>query len=160
MKIDEITTILFDFDGVLTDNRVWVDSNGNESVSCHRSDGLGFDVLKKLNINVLILSTEENPVVQARANKLKIKAIQGIKNKAEYLKNESSIDLKRTLYVGNDLNDYLPMKLCGFRACPADSHKKIKEISEFVLKKSGGDGVVREIIEELFEIDMIQVLYT
>jgi len=66
---------------------------------------------------------------------------------------------ENALYLGNDLNDYLAMKLCGFRVCPADSHSKIKEISNIILNKKGGDGVVRELVEEVLAIDFIKTLY-
>ena len=66
---------------------------------------------------------------------------------------------KRIFYVGNDLNDYYAMKLCGFSACPADSHQKIKNISTFTLKVNGGDGVIRNLLEDIFNIDFIQILF-
>ena len=80
-----IKTIIFDFDGVLTDNYVYTNASGEELVRCIRSDGLAFDVLKKLNYDLFIVSTEKDPVVTARANKLKIHAIQGVDNKKEIL---------------------------------------------------------------------------
>ena len=160
--MENIEAIVFDFDGVLTDNKVYLDQDGKESVSCSRADGLAFDVLRKLNKTAYILSTEKNPVVTARAEKLKIPAIQGIKNKVdgvEQLSMKESFSLKNTLYIGNDLNDYRVMQLCGYSICPADSHQKIKEISTIILKTSGGHGVVRELLEDVFELDFIQILY-
>ena len=162
MILDEIDVFVFDFDGVLTNNLVFIDENGKESVSCSRSDGLAFDALRKLNKPVYILSTEKNPVVKARAKKLNIPVIQGISNKAEEIKeltNQNQFNLKKVLYVGNDLNDYLAMKLCGYTACPADSHPKIKLISNICLKSSGGNGVIRELLEDVFKVDLIRILY-
>ena len=161
MILDEIDVFVFDFDGVLTNNLVFIDENGIESVSCSRSDGLAFDALRKLNKPVYILSTEKNPVVKARAKKLNIPVIQGTSNKAEEIKeltNQNQFNLKKVLYVGNDLNDYLAMQLCGHRACPADSHPKIKLISNICLNTNGGKGVVRELLEEVFNIDFIKIL--
>jgi len=162
MNIDNIDAFVFDFDGVLTNNLVYLDENGNEIVSCNRADGLAFDVLRKLQKPSYILSTEKNPVVTARANKLKIPVLQGINNKVEALKeiaNKEGFNLQNILYVGNDLNDYQVMKLCGFSVCPADSHPKIKEISDVVLKTNGGNGVVRELLEDVLGLDFVKILY-
>ena len=162
ISIDDVDVLFFDFDGVLTDNLVHLDQDGKEWVSCSRADGLAFDVLRKLNKPVYIFSTEKNGVVTARANKLKIPALQGIGNKFERIKilaTEEKFDLAKVLYVGNDLNDYQVMQLCGYTACPSDSHKKIKEIATFVLNTKGGKGVVRELLEDVLKLNFIQILY-
>ena len=164
MKIllDNIDAFIFDFDGVLTNNLVQMDENGRESVSCSRADGLAFDVLKKLGKPAYIVSTEKNSVVAARAKKLKIPAIQGVTNKMEVIKKlatDNNYSLKNILYVGNDLNDYLVMQLCGYSACPADSHSKIKSVSSIILSTNGGDGIVRELLEEVLNLDFIKILY-
>ena len=162
ISLDNIDVFVFDFDGVLTNNLVQIDENGKESVNCSRADGLAFDVLRKLNKSVYILSTEKNPVVSARAKKLKIQVLQGIKNKAEAilsLSESKRYDLSRILYVGNDLNDYHVMKICGYSACPIDSHIKIKELSNIVLNTRGGEGIVRELLEDVFDLDFVKILY-
>ena len=162
MTPEDIDAFIFDFDGVLTNNLVHLDQNGKESVSCSRADGLAFDVLRKLDKPAFILSTENNPVVTMRAKKLKIPVVQGVDDKVEAIKklvNKNSYNLKNILYVGNDLNDYLVMQLCGYAICPADSHSKIKEISDVVLKKNGGNGVVRELLEDVLGLDFIKILY-
>ena len=161
-NIDNIDVFVFDFDGVLTNNMVYLDQNGKESVSCSRGDGLAFDALRKLKKSAYILSTEKNTVVSARAHKLQISALQGVENKVvgiqEIVKKENC-KLENILYVGNDLNDYWVMSMCGFTACPADSHEKIKQISSIVLKTNGGFGVVRELLEDVFGLDFIEILY-
>jgi YrbI family 3-deoxy-D-manno-octulosonate 8-phosphate phosphatase len=162
ISLDNVDVFIFDFDGVLTNNLVQIDENGNESVSCSRADGLAFDVLRKLKKPVYIISTEKNPVVEARTRKLRVPVLQGVTNKVETLK--ELVDLKdynfeNILYIGNDLNDYQAMKLCGYTVCPSDSHKKIKELSNVVLNKRGGDGVVRELLEEVLGLDIIKILY-
>ena len=162
LTLDDIDAFVFDFDGVLTNNLVHLNQDGKEWVSCSRSDGLAFDVLRKLEKPSYILSTENNPVVSARAKKLKIQVLQGIKNKADSLLNLSEsmgYDLSRILYVGNDLNDFHVMKICGYSACPIDSHIKIKELSNIVLNTRGGEGVVRELLEEVLDLDFIKILY-
>jgi 3-deoxy-D-manno-octulosonate 8-phosphate phosphatase (KDO 8-P phosphatase) len=163
MLLDNIQTLIFDFDGVLTNNIVHIDQDGKESVSCSRSDGLAFDVLRALKKTVYIFSTEKNPVVTTRANKLKVPVLQGVGNKAESLKrlsDQENFELNKTLYIGNDLNDYHAMQLCNYTACPSDSHKAIKSIATFVLKSPGGNGVVRELLEDIFQLNFIQILYS
>jgi YrbI family 3-deoxy-D-manno-octulosonate 8-phosphate phosphatase len=163
ISIDNIDAFVFDFDGVLTNNLVQMDENGTESVSCSRADGLAFDVLKKLNKPAFILSTEKNSVVAMRAKKLKIPVIQGVPDKVEAIKelaDKKNYNLKSILYVGNDLNDYLVMQVCGYTACPIDSHPRIKEISENILTTKGGNGVVRELLEQVFNLDFIKILYS
>jgi 3-deoxy-D-manno-octulosonate 8-phosphate phosphatase (KDO 8-P phosphatase) len=160
--LNNIDAFVFDFDGVLTNNLVHLDQNGKESVSCSRADGLAFDVLHKLDRPTFILSTENNPVVTMRAKKLKVPVVQGVDNKVEAIKrlvSKNNYNLKNILYVGNDLNDYLVMQLCGYTACPADSHPKIKHISDICLSTNGGNGVVRELLEEVLNIDFIKILY-
>ena len=162
MLLSNIDAIIFDFDGVLSNNLVFIDQNGKESVVCSRADGLAFDVLRKLGKPTYILSTEKNPVVSSRAAKLNIPVLQGVSDKKLAIKKlaeSRKFNLKHILYVGNDLNDFHVMKLCGFSACPADSHPKIKEISDIVLKTSGGNGVVRELLEEILNLDFIKILY-
>jgi len=163
ISINDIDALIFDFDGVLTNNLVHLDQDGKEWVSCSRADGLAFDVLRKLNKPAFILSTEKNPVVSARANKLKIQALQGIENKVDTLTGlaeSNGFKIERILYVGNDLNDYRIMQLCGYIICPADSHEKIKQISTVTLKTNGGNGVVRELLEDVLGLNFIEILYT
>ena len=162
ISIEDIDAIVFDFDGVLTNNIVHVDQKGQEYVSCSRAAGLAFDVLRKVKIPAYILSTEENPVVTARAKKLGISAVQGASNKVIAIKKlaeSEGFDLKKTLYVGNDLNDYRVMQQCGYTACPCDSHDKVKSIATIVLKTLGGNGVARELLEDVLQLDFVQILY-
>lgn len=163
ISIDELDALVFDFDGVLTNNKVHIDQDGKEWVSCNRGDGLGFDVLRKLNKPAYILSTEKNSVVAARAKKLKIPALQGITDKVKALitlTEKEGYTLDKILYVGNDLNDFRVMQLCGYSMCPVDSHPKIKQIASLTLCTRGGEGVVRELLEEVLQIDFIKILFT
>jgi len=162
ISIENIEAFVFDFDGVMTNNHVNVDQYGKESVVCSRADGLAFNVLDKLDIPSYILSTEKNQVVSARAKKLKINVISGVNDKKEALINlaeKNSFNIKKIFYVGNDINDYYVMKLCGFSACPADSHEKIKSISTVILENNGGNGVIRELLELNLGLDFIEILY-
>lgn len=160
--LNDIDALVFDFDGVLTNNQVLVDQNGLEFVFCSRGDGLAFDVLKKLKKPAYILSTEKNPVVAARGRKLDVPVIQGVSAKPAALATlveKMKFSFSRLLYVGNDINDYRVMSLCGYSACPADSHNKIKSIATITLETNGGDGVVRELLEDVLKIDILDILY-
>ncbi len=162
IRLRDLDALVFDFDGVLTNNRVILDENGNEWVSCNRSDGLAFDVFRKLRTKVYIFSTEKNLVVSARANKLGVPVLQGIGNKVDALKTlvtDEKLKLSRILYIGNDLNDLRAMKLCGYSVCPADSHPRVVEEATITLQKNGGDGVVRELVEDILNEDILQILY-
>ena len=145
-----IKLIVYDFDGVLTDNRVILNEDGKESIVVNRSDGLAINMVKSIGIRQLILTTEKNKVVKARAQKLDIPFMQGIQNKKEaliiYCK-QNKIPLEKVLYIGNDINDLEVMKIVGFPVCPSDAYKQIKEISSIILNVAGGAGVVRELIE-------------
>ncbi|MBT4730537.1 HAD hydrolase family protein [Candidatus Woesearchaeota archaeon] len=162
ISLDDIDAIIFDFDGVLTNNLVHFDQDGKEWVTCSRSDGIAFDCLRRIKKPVYILSTEENLVVTARANKLKVPVQQGVKNKFNNVKKlakQKGFEIRRLMYVGNDLNDYRAMQLCGYAVCPSDSHKLIKETAMITLKTPGGKGVVRELLEDVFKLDLIRILY-
>tara|TARA_A100001015_G_C14999220_1_gene717616 strand:- start:332 stop:832 length:501 start_codon:yes stop_codon:yes gene_type:complete len=157
----DIECIFFDFDGVLTDNYVYLDSNNRELVRCSRSDGLAFNAMRKIGIESFIISSEKNSVVKARANKLKVKYFNNVKdkkNKIMHIVNKYKYDIKKCIFVGNDLNDYSAMELCGLSMCPADSHKKILNLSTIVLSKNGGEGVAREIVEDVLKLDLLKIL--
>ncbi|MDJ0841441.1 MAG: HAD hydrolase family protein [Acidobacteriota bacterium] len=162
MKVTDLDAVVFDFDGVLTDNRVYVDQDGRESVACNRADGLAFDLFRRLSLPVFILSTETNKVVSARGNKLRVPVFQGVSDKAAALADlcvQENLDSARILFIGNDLNDLTAMRACGYSACPADSHPRILAVARFVLTRKGGEGVAREIVEDLLGIDPLPVLY-
>ncbi len=157
----EIKFIIYDFDGVFTDNSVYVDSNSNEFVRCNRGDGLGLNLLnsflryKKLDIDQFILSTEVNPVVQSRADKLGLQCYQGISNKLEFVVNNLSFgqeDKISTLFLCNDLNDLELMRYAGHSVVPSDAHNLVKQEASVVLESKGGDGFLREFVEEFINI--------
>lgn len=162
LDINNVEAFFFDFDGVLTDNFVYTDESGLESVKCSRSDGLGFELLKKINKNIYIVSTEKNKVVKARAKKIDIPVLQNLKKKNESISmiaKKNNLSLKNSVYIGNDINDFNAMLLCGLKFCPCDSHKEIIRIADIVLKTKGGNGIVRELLEDIFKIDIKSVLY-
>lgn len=148
----DIDLIVYDFDGVMTDNRVIIFQDGTEAVIVNRADGLGVDRFRNLDIPQLILSTETNPVVKARAAKLHLEVIASCKDKKIALENycaQKGYDLNRVMYIGNDLNDLEVMKSVGFPIAPADAHPKIKKIAKLITGAKGGDGVIKELSDYL-----------
>ena len=147
--------LVFDFDGVLTDNRVWVFEDGEEAVSCSRADGLAFDMLRDAKIPAIILSTEKNPVVSQRGKKLQIDVLQAVADKAGALAKycgARGITLEEVVYIGNDLNDLPAMRIVGCAVAVADAHPVVKERAHLILLTSGGQGVAREIVEDYLQL--------
>lgn len=148
-----IQLLVLDFDGVLTDNRVFVDENGTESVVCNRSDSLGIELLKqKKNIDTIVISKEKNNVVKARCTKLSIECYSGINDKLEILKSisaDKNIPLLNIAYIGNDSNDVPCMKNVGISVAVSDSHETAISVADILLNKKGGYGAVREFIDML-----------
>lgn len=154
IKLNSLTLIVYDFDGVLTDNLVTVDSHGNEYVTCSRSDSLGISQLKKAGYRQIILSTETNDVVSQRAQKLGLDAFYGIENKYEWLLDfaeKQKIDLEFVAFVGNDVNDLDAMKLTGVRVAVGDAVESVQKVSNLLLSRSGGRGAVREFSDLILE---------
>lgn len=149
---EDIGLIVYDFDGVMTDNRVFVREDGLESVAANRGDGLGVGMIRKLGIEQFILSTEVNPVVRKRAEKLKLECIHGSSDKVAALAglaDEKGVDLTKVLFVGNDVNDLGAMKSAGIRVAPADAHADVLAVADLVTHARGGFGVIRELADVL-----------
>lgn len=164
--LSQLDYIVLDFDGVFTDNTVLTDTTGTESVVCDRADGLGLSILRKyitlnrLKLDVFVLSTETNAVVAARCKKLNLQYTQSISDKHEFLNaffssNPAGLTAawKRTLYIGNDLNDLKCIQRAGHSICPGDAHTIIKKYSHHVFPASGGHGFLRSVVESLIRID-------
>ncbi len=148
----EIDLIVYDFDGVMTDNRVLVREDGTESVMVHRGDGLGVSEIRKLGLRQIILTTETNPVSIARANKLKLEILHSVENKKETLTEflfRENLLAERVLYIGNDINDLDCMKAVGYKGCPLDAEPEVQQICHWISGKKGGYGVIRELFREL-----------
>lgn len=143
----DIDLIVYDFDGVLTDNRVLVLEDGREAVFCNRSDGWWMGRIRELNVKQCILSTEVNPVVSARGKKLDIEVIQGQKNKIvalEALLKRAETDWSRVAYVGNEMNDIDCLRKVAYPFAPADSHPEVLKVCT-VFPVNGGAGIVRHL---------------
>ena len=141
--------ILFtDFDGCLTDDRVWLNQDGEEFVAANRKDGLAVKRLKNLGIQVVITSTETNKVVLARGNKMGVEVLQGLADKAEsieqYLK-QKNLSWNDVWYIGNDVNDLGAIRKAKYSICPGDAVKAVKKEVDLKLKTKGGYGVLSEL---------------
>jgi YrbI family 3-deoxy-D-manno-octulosonate 8-phosphate phosphatase len=149
---EKIELLVLDFDGVVTDNRVWVSEDGYEMVAANRGDSLIMGKLMRAGTDVVILSSEVNPVVAARARKMKVEAIHGVglEDKAAVLQNllkERKIDPACVAYVGNDLNDLPCFDEVGWAVAVADAQPEVLRAADFVTTKTGGHGAVREICD-------------
>jgi YrbI family 3-deoxy-D-manno-octulosonate 8-phosphate phosphatase len=143
--------LVFDFDGVFTDNGVYVDEAGRESIRCDRSDGMGVARIRD-RLPILILSTESNPVVRARADKLQVPCIQGSGDKLADLRawlDRESLRLDRCVYVGNDLNDVGCLEACGWGVAVADAYPEAAEAADAHTERPGGHGAVREVCDTI-----------
>lgn len=148
-----IDLIAFDFDGVFTDNTVIVSQDGGESVRCWRSDGLGLSRLRAVGVAAFILSTEANPVVSARAAKLKLPCKQNLADKAAAIRetcSEHGIALERTMFVGNDINDIPAFEIVGLPVAVADAYPEVLPHVRYQTQKPGGYGAVREICDMVY----------
>ena len=147
----EIKLLVLDFDGVLTDNRVWVNAKGEEMVAANRSDSLGLETLRdQTGIEVMVLSKETNPVVKARCDKLRLPVLQAVQDKPGALQQvlkEKDIHPSQVVFMGNDTNDLPVFPMVGFSAAPADAHPNVARGADLVLSKPGGKGAVRELCD-------------
>jgi len=153
--MNNIKLIVYDFDGVMTDNRVIIDQDGRESVVVNRADGLAISIIKKMGIEQIILSTEENPMVQKRAEKLGLFCLNGLDDKKPALKDylcKANIDRKDVVYIGNDINDLEVMEYVAYSIAPADANPAIKKIAGTVTKAGGGGGVIMEFLDILRQL--------
>ena len=153
--ISRLRLVAFDFDGVFTDNMVYVNQDGTEAVRCNRSDGIGLSRLEHLGIETIIISTETNPVVTARAHKLKMPCIQGCEDKLAVL-NQLLLDRKlsfdQVAFVGNDINDLPCLKHVGLPIVVKDAHSDVIPYAAYQTKLRGGEGAVREVCDLIVSI--------
>jgi YrbI family 3-deoxy-D-manno-octulosonate 8-phosphate phosphatase len=149
----KVSLLVMDFDGVLTDNRVWVNDKGEESIAANRSDSLGLSILKeKTGIESLVISKERNLVVEARCRKMQVPVMQAVDDKASVLKkviSEKGIEASEVIYMGNDTNDLPCFPIVGYTVAPADAHPEVARQADLVLALNGGHGAVRELCDIL-----------
>lgn len=147
-----IRLLVLDFDGVLTDNHVWVDERGSEAVCCTRADGLAFHALAERGIPAVVISKESNPVVAVRCRKLGVECHRGVDDKLALLRRVAAakaVPLAETCYLGNDLPDLPCVQAAGIGAAVADAHADVRRAADYVTRLPGGKGAVRELVEWL-----------
>ena len=152
-ELREVGLVVFDFDGVFTDNRVWVNERGEESIACWRGDGLGLRRLDEVGVPYLIVSTEPNPAVARRAEKLRARCVHGVDDKLAVVSAEAEaagLLLDRVAYVGNDVNDQSCLEAVGLPVVPADAWPEVVPLARWVLERPGGRGCVRELCDALW----------
>jgi YrbI family 3-deoxy-D-manno-octulosonate 8-phosphate phosphatase len=149
-----VRLLVLDFDGVLTDNRVWVDQDGREMVAANRSDSLGINRLRQAGVETFVISLETNPVVAARCRKMKVPYIQGENDKAAAVNRlllERNINASEAVFLGNDINDLPCFPLVGWAVAVADAMPEVARQADFVLTRPGGHAAVRELCDMLVE---------
>ena len=147
-KIPKPKILFTDFDGCLTDDRVWLNLDGEEFVAANRKDGLAVKRLKNLGIQVVITSTETNKVVLVRGTKMGVEVLQGLSDKAESIEqylSQKTLSWKDVWYIGNDVNDLGAIRNAKFSICPSDAVKAVKKEVDLKLKTKGGYGVLSEL---------------
>jgi YrbI family 3-deoxy-D-manno-octulosonate 8-phosphate phosphatase len=147
-KVQKPKILFTDFDGCLTDDRVWLNQEGEEFVAANRKDGLAVKRLKNLGVQVVITSTETNKVVLARGSKMGVEVLQGLSDKAESIEqylNQNNLTWKEVWYIGNDVNDLGAIRKAKFSICPSDAVKAVKKEVDLKLKTKGGYGVLSEL---------------
>ncbi len=147
---EKIKLIICDFDGVITDNRVWVDQDGHETVAAYRSDSVRVKDLRAIGIDVMILSSEPNRVVEARAKKMGVEAIHGVAlhDKGRVMREvleQKKIKAENVIFVGNDINDLPCFEVAGWAVAVADAYPEVIAAADYVLNKAGGHGALREL---------------
>lgn len=151
-----ITTFIFDVDGVLTDGTVTVMTNGDMLRRMNIKDGYALKTAKDAGFNMCIISGGSNLGVQKRLEGLGITDIflgahHKINQFKEYI-DKHEIDARNVLYMGDDIPDIPVMKLVGLACCPQDAAIEVKDISNYVSHKDGGKGAVRDIIEQVMKV--------
>jgi 3-deoxy-D-manno-octulosonate 8-phosphate phosphatase (KDO 8-P phosphatase) len=156
--LERVRLAVFDFDGVFTDNRVWVNERGEEALAFSRSDGLGLRRLDEVGVRCLIVSLEQNPIVGARAKKLQVDCVQGIADKLAVVREriaEAGVSLDQTAFVGNDINDADCLRAVGCPVVPADAWPEVRPLARWVLTRGGGSGCVREFCDGVWEAQRV-----
>ena len=149
---EKIELVICDFDGVITDNRVWVDQDGKEMVAAYRSDSIRIRELREHGMDVMIISSEPNPVVAARAKKMGVEAIHniGLQDKGRVMREvltQKNIKAENVIYIGNDLNDLPCFEIAGWSVAVADAYPEVIRAADYVLTKAGGHGALREVCD-------------
>lgn len=145
--------VLTDIDGVWTDGGMYYDKDQGELKKFNTSDSAGVLFLKLLEIPFGIITGENTPIVQRRADKLNVKHLYlGIKNKVKVTEDlcaQLNISISDVAYIGDDINDMPLLKKVGFSACPDNAPQYVKDICDLKLPTKGGDGAFRHFVEHI-----------
>ena len=154
MSNNNLKLIIIDVDGTMTDAGIYYDENGNELKMFCTRDVAAFFVAAKLGIKIMVLTGRECKATERRMKEMKVEYLfQNVKDKKSFLQDfmsENHLGSNEIGYIGDDLNDLVPMKLVGYKACPADSCKEIKAVCDYVSEVKGGAGAVRDCFENFF----------
>jgi len=154
-KCRNIELLLTDVDGVLTDGAMYYSNKGEIMKKFNTKDGMGVELLNKIGIKTIFITRENSQIVKQRAKKLNVDSYINIKNKmliVTKIAKKFDINLNKIAYIGDDVNDYTVMKQIGFTATPNNAIQEIKDISDYICEKNGGDGAFREIADLIIEI--------
>lgn len=154
--LNQITTLIFDVDGVLTDGTITVTTDGEMLRTMNIKDGFALKTAVDAGYNVCIISGGSNEGVRKRLSGLGIKDIYlGAHNKIEQLNDyfsKKNITKNQTLYMGDDIPDFPVMQIVALPCCPQDAVPEIKAVSKYISHKNGGKGAVRDVIEQVLKV--------
>lgn len=152
-KLNKIKMLVMDVDGTLTDGSVYYSQNGEEFKRFSIRDGMGIQLLLKGDIGIAIITSENTPIVTARARKLNIdNIILGSRNKKkdlEDLADNKNLKLDEIAFIGDDINDIHAMEISGLSACPSNAVESVKQTADYICSADGGFGAVRELAEKI-----------
>jgi len=154
-EIQKLKIIFFDFDGVFTNNTVIVSEEGKESVICYRGDGIGINQLKKYQYDICVISSEVNPLVKKRCEKLNIESYNAVKDKGLIIKKvleSKSLKKENAAFIGNDINDIPAYKSVFLKIAVNDRNHAIDKYVSFLTTLSGGKGAVREVCDKIVSL--------
>ncbi|HCT90063.1 MAG TPA: hypothetical protein DF613_01575 [Lachnospiraceae bacterium] len=154
-KLQLLKYIIIDVDGTMTDGGIYYDSYGNEIKKFCTKDAAGLFCLKAAGIQPLVVTGRRCFATERRMQDLRVEFLyQDVKDKKLFLEHftkDYGVSAGEIGYLGDDLNDYAAMSLCGFKACPANACEEIKEISDYISARTGGNGAVRDVAEHILK---------
>jgi len=154
MKKNKIKMLVMDVDGTITDGKIYMGEHGEIMKAFNIKDGYAIrEILPSYNILPVLITGRTSKIVENRAKELGITHFyQGITDKKSLLKNiveKENMLMSNVAFIGDDINDLECMMNCGLKGCPADAVLEVKKIADFISKKKGGEGAVREFIEAI-----------
>lgn len=153
--LEKIRLIVSDVDGTMTDGGIYYDENGNELKKFCTRDAAGFFTAHSVGIKIMVLTGRECAATSKRMSEMRVDYLcQNVKDKYEFLEKfifENQYKVNEIAYIGDDLNDLYPMSLCGYKGCPADAYAEIKEVSDYISSRNGGQGAVRDFIQHILQ---------